>query len=165
MIKLLKKAVSYIMLMSLASCSIGAEYKFIDNFPVPDNAFDISKTKFDRGNAQQLLFKLDEAYPSENSLDVYREELKKNSWTLCRDSKQGWSTHEDRTTSPYLLVHQFIEHWVLPSENKLIILSATYYSEDLSSRGPDNDVQHFIVFVQQISDLKKNLFELGVKCD
>ena len=163
--KLLKTVLLYGLLTTAVSCSADAKkYDLIDNLPVPDGAYDVKKLTLGTNNTQQLFFQIKEPYPSTRILEIYQSFLKSRGWTRCSGSKNNWSSHEDRTSDPYLLVHQLIEHWVYPDDSKLLILTAIYYSKDLVKERPDNDEQRLIVWVQRTGNLEKELSELGVNC-
>jgi len=163
--KLLKAFLLYGLLITAVSCSSDTEkYDLIGNFPVPEGAYDVKKLTFGTSNTQQLFFRIKERYPSTRITEIYRSFLQDHGWTRCPGSKNGWSSHEDRTSDPYLLVHQLIEYWVYPDDNKLLILKAMYYSKELDKEKPDNDEQHIIVWVQHTRNLEKELSELRVDC-
>jgi len=151
--------------MTAVSCSAGAEkYDLIGEFPVPDGASDVKRLVLGASAAQQLFFQIREPYPSTRVLGVYRDFLRAHGWIQCADANKDWASHEDRSSKPYLLVHEISEHWAKRDDRKLLILSTKYYSKNLSNDRPDSDEQRVIVWVQRVADLERELSELGVDC-
>lgn len=153
------------LLITTIGCSVGAEnYDLIDEFSVPESAYNVKKLTLGNSGAQQLFFQIREAYPSARVLDSYRDFLRSHGWMQCSGANKKWSSHEDKSSNPYLLVHKLSEHWVKRDDRKLLILSAMYYSKTLASERPDNDEQRLIVWMQRVANLEKELSGLGVKC-
>ena len=147
------------------SCSIESnQHDLVDGFPIPEGAKEVKKLNLGTKNTQQLLFQVDEPYPSTSVIDMYREYLNKHGWKQCVAQAQGWTSHEDISSDQHLLVHKLDDYWVDQADSKLLILSAMYYSSDLSKKKPDNEEQRVIVWVQRVSDLNDELSRFQVTC-
>lgn len=156
----------WLLLSANFGCSVDSEsYDLIDTFPIPERAREINKLTLGTKNTQQLFFQITEAYPSVGVLDIYRKYLGANNWTRCAGSMTDWTSHEDLSSGQHLLVHKLTDHWIHPGNSQLLILSAIYYSHDLTKLRPDNQDQRVIIWVQKVSDLTSELSELGIDCD
>lgn len=165
----IKQNLTIFLLCFLSAFQLGclartSNYELIDNFPIPEEAYNVKKLEFDK-NTHQLFFQVTESYPSIKLIERYRDFLSKESWTSCTDSNEGWSSYEDLSDGNHLLVHNFYEHWIDKGNSKLLILGAIYYSHDLSKCQPDNKEQRLIIWVHRTTDLKSALSTLGIICD
>ncbi len=161
-----RAVLSSVFLTTILGCSSGTEnYDLIKEFSVPEGAYNVKRRTLGSNGAEQLFFQTKETYPSTRVLDTYRDFLRNHGWIQCSGANKKWSSHEDRSSSPYLLVHKLSEHWIKRGDHKLLILSAMYYSEKLTNERPDNDEQHLIVWVQRVADLEKELSGIGVACN
>lgn len=152
------------MATSLSCSSDANQHDLVDGFPVPEGAQEVKKLNLGTKNTQQLFFQVNEPYPSTRVIDMYRDHLNENGWKQCTAQAQGWTSHEDLSSDQHLLVHKLADYWVDQGGSKLLILSAMYYSTDLTKKNPDNDEQRVIVWVQRVSDLNEELSRLQVTC-
>lgn len=159
---MVKQLVNTIIIFIIAlGCSGNASDTYmIDEFSAPETAYEINKLNLSK-NTHQLYFKITEKFPSRNSIKQLSQQLSKKGWKSC-NNKNFWEQYEDQTSGDLYLVHKLTEYWF--KDNKILILSAMYYSSELDKTSPDNKEQHVILWVQQTSDAKGELSELGVAC-
>jgi len=163
--KIIKVVALLLLTGTVMSCSSDTgQYDLIDDFPIPKDAHEVKKLNLGTKNTQQLFFEINEPYPSARVLDMYRKYLGGNGWKQCTSQVQGWTSHEDASSEPHLLVHKLTDYWVNQKGGQLLILSAMYYSNDLTKNTPDNEKQRVVVWVQRVSDLKDELSRLRVIC-
>ena len=160
--------VSLIFLLSVAffGCTAGAnDYDLLTGFTVPNGAYDVKKLRLAK-ETQQLFFQITESYPSTRVIDSFRSSLSGSGWMQCTTSGKQWVSYEDRSSGGQpLLVHKLADYWIHAADSKLLILSAIYYSKDLSKSQPDNEEQRLIVWVQRVRDLDSELSKLGIHCE
>ena len=146
-------------------CGTGnSSFDLIDEFSIPQNAKNLKKLNLGSSDVQQLYYELTNDYPSNSQLVIYKEYLNQKGWISCIGPNQDWWSYEDRSGKNTLFVHQNTSYWITTDRKKMLLLSATYYSEKLVNGNPDNNTQRIILLVEKTDNLESQLKNLRVSC-
>ena len=157
-----------LIVFSLYGCTASTSaLDMVEALPVYDGGYDIDKRKLGSESYQQLFYRLNEAYPSINVLNYYKEYFLKYNWRECKNNTNEWESFIDATITPGRSVHQVIHYWIKKNESKLGIISLRYYSESRKSKSiPDNNVQNVFVLMQRgLDNLENELSRLSLDCN
>jgi len=147
------------------SFASSGEPTLIQEFPIPEEAYGIQRIELGQsGDAQQLLFRMNLPYPSTQAIEFYEEYFMINGWQPCVDANQGWAVFDDNSDDEALSVHQFMDHWIHEGRHRLLILSATYYSNGAGLNSPSEDEQIVSVWVQEGTDFQEETERLSIRC-
>jgi hypothetical protein len=136
-------------------------------FPLYSGAKDVQNIPLSEGTtkANELYFKVDEAYPSIHVLDYYSKQIS-GPWISCTSDSDGWQSFGDLSGNSPRYIHQIRRYWVDFNKKRLLLLAIRYYSRGSDRReNPDNNLQNVYLTEYEDDNLQQTAEMLKIKCE
>jgi hypothetical protein len=123
--------------------------KSINIVPIPTGAYAASQHEI-TANAQQISFRFDAPYPSDQVLVFYERFFRQGGYDRCHipGQKNEWHSFVEQVGDTERVTHQIMHYWVNETKRRLAVVVVRYDSDLERAAGPpDNDVQHVMVIL------------------
>ena len=156
----------FLFVTALLACGdTRVELKLGERFTIPSDARNVSKRVLIEGSAEQISYETELEYPSQDAIEIHRNNLLALDWSRCNGPNQRWTAHLDSTGGSETKIYQIIDYWVAHDKGLLAVLSAMYQSELIEENIPDNIQQIVRIRIDKPTDINNELEALRIKCD
>lgn len=148
-------------LLLLPAVSYGDDWATFQLYP---EAKEVQSFSLFDGNAHELYFETELAYPSTDVIDFYSKQIT-GQWIACTSEFEAWQKFGDVSDKTPKYIHQIRRYWANFKRNRLLLLAIRYYSAGSECRDkPDNKTQH-VFLTEYKEDLQQATSLLKIECE